>query len=260
MIDASFGYFIRGIEVEQRKARHTLVFWLALAVPLLTAGLDITAYAVNGDDILRVKQSHTPWQHFNFHMLVMWTMLMLPMYISLQSALVTALEHQANAWKHIYSLPVPKWSIYFSKLFFFVGLFLLSTLGLILCTELAGWLLYWMKPELGIDPSTDSWFLVRNVGKTFLIGLGMTAIQFYLSFRFRNFIIPAAFGVFVSVIGVVIKSWEHSYISPYLWVYLAVRDQANATNWTNDYVWAGLLTFAVVAISGFLATYRQDID
>ncbi|QHV95365.1 ABC transporter permease [Spirosoma endbachense] len=187
-------------------------------------------------------------------------MLMLPMYSSLQSALVTALEHLANAWKYIYSLPIPKWSIYFSKLFFFVGLFFISSLALIECAELAGWLLNWLKLELKIDSSADPWFLVRNVLKTFLIGLGTTAIQFYLSFRFRNFIVPEALGVFISLIGIVIKSWEYSYVSPYLWVYLAIRDHIYETKWLNSYVWAGLLTFAVVAIGGLIATYRRDID
>ncbi|RRB07866.1 ABC transporter permease [Larkinella rosea] len=257
---ADFTYFARGLRVEQLKTHRTMILWLSVGVPLLTASLDFAAYYFHGESILQQKHEHTAWQLFAFHLMVMWTMLMLPMYISLQSALVSALEHQANAWKHIYSLPIPKWSIYSSKLFFFVGLLLLSSLALIVFGEVAGWLLNWLRPGLDINPSTDGWMLVRNIWKTFLIGLGMTAIQFYLSFRFRNFIVPAAFGVFVSLIGLVIKSWAYSYVSPYLWVYFSIRDQGYEAGWVNGYMWAGLGTFVVIAMGGFLATYGRDVE
>jgi hypothetical protein len=62
--------------------------------------------------------------------LTTWTIVVLPLYTALAAALVAALEHQGDNWKHLLALPVARRSIFVAKWAAGAGLLLVSSVVL----------------------------------------------------------------------------------------------------------------------------------
>lgn len=52
----------------------------------------------------------------------LWAILMLPLYIVLQSALLAGLDHAGGQWRSILARPLSRWTFYATKLTFVIGL------------------------------------------------------------------------------------------------------------------------------------------
>ena len=49
------------------------------------------------------------WLHFASGLFVLWSFLMLPLFVTLQAALLGNMEHANYTWKHLLTLPLPLW-------------------------------------------------------------------------------------------------------------------------------------------------------
>jgi hypothetical protein len=59
--------------------------------------------------------------------LFLWCLLGLPHLVALETALLAGSEHRENTWKHLFALPIPRWTICAAKLLVGSGLVGLST-------------------------------------------------------------------------------------------------------------------------------------
>jgi hypothetical protein len=55
---------------------------------------------------------------------------MLPLFVTLETGQLSALEHHNKTWKQLYVLPVPRWAVYASKQVIALGLIGLSMIVL----------------------------------------------------------------------------------------------------------------------------------
>jgi len=55
----------------------------------------------------------------------------MPLYITLETALVAGLDHSENQWKSLLARPVPPWTLYIAKLLVVMAMTVLSTLVLL---------------------------------------------------------------------------------------------------------------------------------
>ncbi|QHV95376.1 ABC transporter permease [Spirosoma endbachense] len=250
-------YFTRSLTIEILKAKGTLVLWLALVAPLFVVGVAFTASYLEGYKFYH--KGVNPWIEFTGHILVGWSLFIFPIYVSLQSALVSAIEHQADTWKSVYSLPLPKWSVFYAKLALFTGLLAISHLVLFGFAEGAGWLLSELKPHYNFQLFTIRPVLAQACFNILLSGLGMASLQFYIGLRFRSFIIPAGFGLFITLAGVISRSQPISRASPYLSPINFFHNATQADGWHYGYVYISLLTYILGAIAGFLSTSQRDV-
>ncbi len=62
---------------------------------------------------------------------VLWSLLMLPLFITLQMGLLANVEHTNKAWKLLYAQPLPRWSVYAAKQLISLGLIALSMVVLV---------------------------------------------------------------------------------------------------------------------------------
>jgi hypothetical protein len=69
--------------------------------------------------------------------------------VSLEAALLAGLEHRENTWKQLFSLPIPRWTIYVPKLLVGFMLVCLSPLVLALGIGLEGAILLRLRPAPG---------------------------------------------------------------------------------------------------------------
>ena len=55
------------------------------------------------------------WVFYTQQTLVIWSLLMLPLFVTLETALVAQWEHHSQQWKHLFALPVSRGALYAAK-------------------------------------------------------------------------------------------------------------------------------------------------
>jgi hypothetical protein len=185
----------------------------------------------------------------------MWTFLMLPLYIALETALINAIDHDARGWTHLFALPVPRSVIHAAKLGMALALVGLSSV------VLAGGLLGTVAvlQSAGIAPESPvPWqHILGGAARGYGGALGVVAIHHSLSLRLRGFEWPLGIGIVATIFATQISRSEYWLFFP--WSYPAV---ATSVSDPQARLWAILLSGGValvVAVVAAIDTARRDI-
>ncbi len=199
------------------KTRRSASFWLSVMGAALIPSIFFLAYFLKPEGAVKELQA-TPWET---HFLYGWKSLsafLFPMYVILICTLIPQIEYKNNTWKQVFASPQSFGNIYFSKfitihcmiLFFYLlfNFFMIS----------AGVVVNLLHPEFTFLEKRIDWetLLKLNV-KTYISILGISAIQYALALRFKNFIAPMGIGLAL-LVGAVIAlgfRWEHVYKMPF---------------------------------------------
>jgi hypothetical protein len=250
----------RSLSVEVLKCRRTLVFWLAAGAPFFTTFLVFNIFCFNGSAL--VKAGTNPWPPFLDMLGTMWGFFLLSMYVTMQSSLLLSIEHQANTWKYVYSLAVPRWTVYCGKLLLTVLLVGLAVLLLYAFTETAALGLSLLRPELGFDAYSAGPVAAKSYTKLLLSGMGVVGIQHYLSFRYGNFIVPLAFGLAMSIASVLPLPRQPLRYLPYALPLSAVADlkyEGRHFPLFDGKVYLSLAVFGAAGLLGYALVRRRDV-
>jgi lantibiotic transport system permease protein len=208
--------FILSFRSEFYKTRKTMAFWSAVVLPLALCLLLFVGFYNKSDKLL-----HEPgmmlWLQFSGTILGIMGSLILPMLIVFIAYSVNNIEHKAETWKTLFSLPISKLSVYSAKYLYALFLVLLCLTLFVLFTLAFGNLLGTIKPELKFSEYNISGLLTQIYFKLFLSSLGILSIQFLLSLLMRDFLKPMGIGFVATITGVILatKSWEYAYMFPY---------------------------------------------
>src|SRR5262245_29701447 len=123
--------FIRVLHAESLKLNRTLAFWMIFVAPLLVATLQFFAIW----NQRRIGADFQLWETIPKASLTIWAIFMLPLLITLETALINGVEHGEKQWKHIFALPVPRHAVYAAK--FLIAQALAAASTLILCALIA---------------------------------------------------------------------------------------------------------------------------
>jgi hypothetical protein len=251
-------YLITSLGMERLKIKGTLIVWLSIFAPAFVVVVAFMAGYTNGEKFYQTGVN--PWINFCEHLLAGWSLFIFPVYVSLLSALYAALEHQNRAWGYLYSLPVPKSSIYLSKLFVLSALIALSHVMLVFFGLGAGWLMGQLKPAYGFQGFTMPGFMPLACMNLFVCGLGVIVIQLLISLWYPGFIIPAGLGLFATLASAIARSLPVSRFFPYLWpfAFLANTLQVNRWNYTI-LLWSVSVYVLGSMISLFLLGRRSHV-
>ncbi len=180
---------VRAIAAERLKLKRTLAWRIAFGTPLtivlLTFMVSQRSNAGRPEDVLLGFAQLT---------LTTWTIIVLPLYTALAAALVAALEHQGNNWKHLFALPVERWSIFAAKWMAGAGLLLASSLVLPAAVGVASEILKAFRPALRGAPVPLALVTIRSLQVFCAAGL-MQSIQLWVSLRWPSFIAGLAVGI-----------------------------------------------------------------
>jgi hypothetical protein len=209
-------YLARALSAETLKARRTLALWLALITPAVVIGVQLAMiwdrrayYRQNG--IVRGA-----WMEYGAETMVMWGLLMLPLFVTLETALVGQWEHANAGWKRLFSLPVPRGAIYAAKQVASALLIGLSIVALIALIVLSGLSMRVWLPGVGFEAAVPLWAFTKYGLMMFLGAWLLIAIQTWVAQRWSGFAVACGVGVAMTVAGVlVIQSAWSSY---YPWV------------------------------------------
>jgi hypothetical protein len=248
--------FLRVLQADILKLRRSLALRLAILAPLMVILLEALIALQRGKNAF--TQDQNAWIGLMQHAVVFWSLLMLPLFITLVSGLSANLEHTHGGWKLLFVQPVPRWILLTAKQLEGLILLGISFACLFFITMLTGLTLQFLRPDIGFSgPIPWERFLLFILGG-FLSSWLMLSIQQWISFRWSSFVGAMAFGVFMTVAGMfVINSKWGPY---YPWTLPGVFSMGFNTNiktWAS--VVTGLIGGVVVSSMSVLDISRKDV-
>jgi hypothetical protein len=266
--------FILSLQSEFYKSRKTLGFWAAIILPSIICALVFMGF-YNKSSGLTNAPGLLVWMIFSSVILGVMGFV-LPFFVVIVGYSVNSIEHKADTWKTLFSLPISKISVYAAKyvyalllVFICLLLFLTFTIGL-------GNLLGMLKPELKFADYHMESTLTQVYFKLFLSALGILSIQFLMSLVWADFLKPMGIGFVCIIAGFIMAQakWDFAYLFPYAHPSLAFRDivphmvRNNKSNtvtpqftidiFTKD-VYVGLAVAVVVFVAGFYIVQRKSV-
>ena len=150
-----------------------------------------------------------------------WAILMMPLYITLETALVAGLDHSENQWKSLLARPVPRWTLYVAKLVVVMAMTVLSTLALVCGILIDGSVLARVQSAVVFELPVP-WAAIFQDGAN-VMGLAFLAltIQHWVSLRWRSFSVAIGTGIVALVVG-----------------FFAVAAGQQADSWAQYFPWA----------------------
>lgn len=209
--------FAISLQSELLKTKRTASFWLSIAGAAVIPLIFFLKLAFDPAEA-STSFNAAPWKKiFSFA----WQFLsgfLLPMYIILICALIPQIEFKNNAWKQVFASPQTTGQIFFAKfLTVHLMIFLCYTLFnvlMILCGVGANLI----HSQYKFLATPIDWERLAQLNlKTYFSILGISAIQFWLSIRFKSFIGPVGIGLALLVGGIIANAteWAHAGKIPY---------------------------------------------
>lgn len=214
------------------KSKNTLALWLVVLGAAFVPFLFFLIY-INRWEKFVPKPGANPWLSFvdiNFRT---GSFLLIPSFIVLLCSLVVNIEHKSNAWKHLLTLPVAKGTIYLNKLLIITGLTLLCYGFFLVFMMLSAVLLGTLQSKLGFLDHAPGWGQLAKLStKSFVSTLGILAIHYWLSLRFKNIFVSIGIGLLCIITATILLGrWEHVVFVPYAYTALTAVSPIAAPQW-----------------------------
>ncbi len=248
--------FIRALSAESLKLRRTLALWLVLLAPLSIAFLSFVLFQQRGDYM--VAGPWGAWKSLAQNALILWSMLMLPLFVTLESALLAQLEHGNHTWKHLYALPSPRWATYAAKQVVSLAVIAASSAVMIGLIVAAGLVLRLTRPGLGFEAALP-WRLLAEAGGAGLLGAWLSvALHTFVSLRWPSFVVACGVGIMATIAGVVVLQSDWALYYPWTLPAFVQICVIQGSAYSSP-VLLSLALGAVVALGGAWEVLRRDV-
>lgn len=203
---------------ELLKTKRTSIWYsglvAALIAPLYSFLDSSSEYRIN--DLI-----NDPWNiHFmGFGGLVL-NMMILPFFLMLVCTLLSQLEYRNHTWKQLYVSPQSLLNVFVSKFLIIqmllIGVILLSCLLMFVSIHVVN-----NSVDLNLSNHSLNWnrFFIFW-GRIYVTVLAISAFQFWLGLRFKNFIVPIVTGIclmFLAAMMMEENPWVHDDKFPYIY-------------------------------------------
>lgn len=209
--------FFANTAAEFMKTKGSFALWLTILAALFIPAIHVVIL-LERPDIMLPKLEQTPWLTF---FRVNWknvAAVILPMYVILITNLVVQIEFRNNTWKQVYASPRSFADIFFSKLVVIQVLVPVYIFCFDVFIILAGLLVHSLNPAYRLTAGSIAWDnLLLITCRVYLGCLAVSVIQYWLSLRFRNFVIPLGLGLGLWITGIVLMDWDKIIYYPYVY-------------------------------------------
>lgn len=250
--------FIRSLTIEIKKLKSTPALKLAVISGFFIPCIYFIYYASKWKSLIP-KEGINPWDSFVFEQLRNSAPFLLPILFILQTSLVAQIEHKVNGFKYIFSQPIHRYTIYVSKLTSALLLLLVSYVAFSFAVYLSGSLAGLLHPELKLISSPfPIEMLLLFTSATLIANLGLFSIQFWLSMKFKNFIIPIGIGMVLLITGLIVYRAEESLYFPYSYSMYALAKFKES--WFPEVIgWYSIICFVLFTVIGSVEITRKNI-
>jgi hypothetical protein len=211
---------------ERLKLSHSLALRLAFIAPLLVALIHFASFFQR--DAAMWAAIENPWDTYLLNLIVIWCLLMQPLFITLQTALLGGLEHNTQGWKHLFALPVARSAVYGAKQILALGVAALSALVLTAVAAPSGLIMGALHPASRLTLDTLPWRLLGKLSLyCFLASWAIIAFHAWVGMRSPSFVLACSVGIGATVASILIASSDYGPWCP--WSFAGVVGEALAT-------------------------------
>ncbi len=185
--------FATALRSEARKTKRTSLVYLYLIAAAVFPIMIFLFDNASDEGIALLKQD--PWNRYIADSGQGLSIAALPLYIILTSTLLPQIEYRNNTWKQVLTSPQPVINVFLSKFLTIQFYVVLCMVAYNLFTLAALLAMHFFKTDLALFAHSMDWntFLLFNV-RTYVALLAISAFQFWLGMRFKNFIVPVGIG------------------------------------------------------------------
>ena len=213
---SSIGFY-QVFSAELFKTKNNLAKWLLLLFPLCFSTL-VFMYIFFKVEIIPLN----PWL-FTGNYIFSFYSFSYPLIIALIVVSLINIEYKHLGFKHLFTIPTSLSYIYIAKILVLFLFILYSTIVAYISYKLGCILLQISRPELNFQDYDFSLAIDLFFLKFFLSLICIALIQFALSLKFSNFIVPTSFALFLTMFAILFDL-EYSYLIPYKNIYMAYKD------------------------------------
>ena len=250
--------FIINTKAELLKCRKTAAYWITIGCGLFIPVIIFIVYVAKPEYNTRELAVDAWIKHFGRA----WEMaaaFLMPMYVIMVTSLVVQVEYRNNTWKQVYASPRSYADIFFSK-FIIVQLMVIASFIIFdAMIIISGYGAGVFRSGYHFADQAIPWqYFLRVTAKLYTATLAMTAIQYWLSLRFRNYIIPVMIGLVLIITGIIILRWENIIYFPYAYTTLTYFKSVNEKVAAGSkHEWYSLIWFIAVLVVGFWDTIKR---
>jgi hypothetical protein len=241
---------IRVLHAEMLKLKRTLAFRMIFVAPLLIATLQFFVVWRQR----RFGADFKLWEMVPRASLSIWAVFMLPLLITLETALINGIEHGEKQWKHIFALPIPRHAVYAAKLIIAQVLAAASTLFLSVLIVLVGSALSRLRPELANAGAIPYGWILKHAAMVWLAAGLILAIHTWVSIRWPGFALALGVGIGGTFFALFAASAQVGKYYPWLLPVNVFTEGRVAMA-----LWLGAVGGVVAAVIGCLEFIRRDV-
>ncbi len=250
----------RGISAELYKFRRTFILWFLILGPAFIPVINLIIFLTRGEQVM--ANGGNPWQ-----MLLQFSIdpgnFLFPFFVMIVALFVNSIEHNSNTWKLIYTQPLSRGVVYFSKVKVFIVMIFMSLMLFGIFSVLVGQVVGALKPDLGFDQAFNKSLFFSLPFKVFLMTMGYASIQFWMSQRWKNLILPLGIGIggFISFM-ILSQGWKYAPYHPYGYQILGLGNLRDPEFqiWGNmEFVYRSLGLAFVIFVLGGLEKMKKRI-
>ena len=257
----ALSFYLSSIKNEFIKLKRTFAFWLTIISAIIFPILFFIAYFVK-HETNTPEIGINPWDKFMTIQIENSIPFFIPMFIVLITSLIMQLEHKSLGLKHLFALPIPKWSVYYGKLTIVIFAIITTYVYYYIAILLTGALLGFIHPDLAfLNFQPEHLKFIKILLTSFVASLGIIGIQLWLSFRFINFVVPLGLGMFLAIIGIIISQAPQSIYFPYSFSVLSVSlvDKMPITFGFSSVALFSIICFLTTSILGYIDIKKLNI-
>jgi hypothetical protein len=190
--------FFRVLVTEFLKLKRTLAMAIVVLAPFVLVLLHTLIGHFGAAQFISGHRDYA--RQLTQNVTLMWTILLMPLFITLETSLLAGLEHADKNWKNLLALPAPRWTVYLAKLTVAVCLLWIAHAVLIALTIGAAHFLMWDQPALMPNGFPLRPFIAPMAKISIAVLLALT-IQHWVSLRWQSFTAAFSFGMAAMISG-----------------------------------------------------------
>jgi hypothetical protein len=208
--------FLHSFQSEWLKKKRSLATWIVLIGGFFTPVIVIIVRIVYSSQLATMYAAPNFWMRLWDNSWESMSIFLMPIGVILATSLITQIEYKNNCWKQLHTTPLNYTTIFFSKLAVIIVMmfqfFILFNIGIYLSALVP----YLVKSGVPYPPAPIPFaYFIRENCLFFVDCLPIIAIQYLISLRYKNFLVPVGAGIAGWIAAIGALSWKYGYIIPY---------------------------------------------
>ncbi len=249
--------FINSVRVEWLKTRRSAASWLCITGGFFLPLLFLVGFLKDHKTINMLHGPINSWLVYFGQVREFLVVALLPMGIVLVTSLIAQTEYRNHSWKQVHTTPQSWLRIFCAKLavlfLMVLRFFLFFNTGILLAGLIPVFLFDHGLPR---DPLPIAKLALANLD-IFIVCLPVIALQYLISLRCRNFLVPLGLGLLLWIGSIIlVHNWQYAWISPYSYTILLTMPKANTA--TVNIFGLALTYFTLFTITSYVLYYFKS--